>query len=129
MSERNRNELEAMRILWDRGPLKPSEIQAEFSWPIENATLRSALRTLMDKGDVKRRRRGNAFYYQAKASREGLLAGMVRQMAHVFSGGSCANLIMQLIETERLSAEEIEGLRRTAGRVAAQKGPESDPET
>jgi BlaI family transcriptional regulator, penicillinase repressor len=129
VSERNRSELEAMRILWDGGPLKPSEIQAEFSWPIENATLRSVLRALMDKGDVKRRRKGKAFYYQANASREGLLAGMVRQMAHVFSGGSSANLIMQLIETERLSPKEIEELRRAAGRVATKKGPESDPGT
>ncbi len=43
MSELNENEYEVLRILWDAGELKPAEIQTEFGWEIENATLRSVL--------------------------------------------------------------------------------------
>ncbi len=114
MEDMNRNELEALRILWARGEQKPGEIEAEFSWPIDNGTLRSVLRVLMEKDLVTRRRDGRAFYYTARKSREGMLAGLTRQLAHVFSGGSTAGLIAQLIKTENLAPKELAELRRLA---------------
>ena len=42
--ELNANELEVLGILWAEAPLKPQQIEEAFSWPIENATLRSVLR-------------------------------------------------------------------------------------
>jgi predicted transcriptional regulator len=117
MAQLNRNELEAMRVLWEKGSLKPAQIQDDFSWPIENATLRSALRLLVEKGLVTRAKKGKAFYYRAKASRWRVLKNMSQRMAHVFTGGSAADLIAQLIKTEKLSKDEIEELRR----IAAQK--------
>jgi BlaI family penicillinase repressor len=122
MLELNRNELEAMRVLWHEGALKPAEIQEHFSWPIENATLRSVLRVLMEKGQLTRRKKGRAFYYKTKASRRGVLSTMSRQMAHVFTGGSTADLIAQLIKTEKLSKAEIEELRQIAEARASEGG-------
>ena len=114
MSELNKNELEAMRILWEKGSLKPAEIQESFSWSIENATLRSVLRILMKKGFVKRRKKGKAYFYMAKASRQNILKNMFQRMAQVFSGGSYSELIAQLIKSEKLSKKEIEELKRIA---------------
>lgn len=112
MADLNRNELEALRVLWEQGQQKPGEIQAEFSWPIDNGTLRSVLRVLMDKGLVSRKKEGKAFVYRAKTPRDKLLTRMLRQMAHVFAGGSRAELILQLVESEDLSPEAIAELRR-----------------
>lgn len=117
MAQLNRNELEAMRVLWEKGSLKPAQIQNDFSWPIENATLRSALRLLVEKGLVTRDKKGKAYHYRAKASRRRVLKNMSQRMAHVFTGGSTADLIAQLMKTEKLSKDEIEELRR----IAAQK--------
>ena len=114
MDALNPNELETLRILWEHGEQKPQEIEAAYSWPIDNGTLRSVLRVLMTKGLVARRRIGKAYYYTARKSREGVLSRMARQMAHVFSGGSTTDLIAQLIKTERLSSEELAELRRIA---------------
>lgn len=114
MEDLNSNELETLRVLWQDGPLKPGEIQERFGWTIENATLRSVLRVLMDKGHVTRTKQGKAFFYQAKSSQPGMMASMAKRMAEVFAGGSRANLIAQLIRTERLSKKEIEELRRIA---------------
>lgn len=114
MDDLNRNELEAMRILWARGEQKPAEIEAEFSWPIDNGTLRSVLRVLMVKRLVMRRREGRAYYYKAHKTREGMLASMAKRLADVFSGGSTADLIAQLIKTENLAPEELAELRRIA---------------
>ena len=119
MAHLNRNELEAMRVLWERGALKPAAIQEDFSWPIENPTLRSVLRVLMDKGLVIRRKKGKAYYYRAKARQRSVLKDMSQRMADVFTGGSAAGLIAQLIKTEKLSIEEIEELRRIADEKAS----------
>jgi BlaI family transcriptional regulator, penicillinase repressor len=114
MPDLTKNELEAMRILWRKSDLKPGDIQSEFSWPIENPTLRSALVALVEKGLVVREKRGKTFYYRAKSSERNLMSRMARTMAQVFSGGSTADLIAQLIKNEKLSPREIEQLRRIA---------------
>jgi len=114
MEDLNRNELEAMRILWEHGMMKPAEIQGKFSWPIENATLRSVLVGLMEKGHVRRRKNGKAYYYRATSNRRKGLSRMARRMAQVFAGGSTAELIAQLIRMEKLSPKEIEELRLIA---------------
>lgn len=114
MSELNKNEMEAMRILWRGEPLKPAAIQEQFGWQIENATLRSVLALLVDKGLVVRDKRGKAFFYRARGSQRGMLSKMAHRMAHVFTGGSTADLIAQLIKNEKLSRTEIDELRRIA---------------
>lgn len=111
MQDLNRNELEALRILWEGGRLKPGQIQKQFGWPIENATLRSILRVLVEEGLVTREKVGKAFLYHAKASRRGLLAGMVQRLSQVFAGGSPAALVAQLMEIERLSPNDVAELR------------------
>ena len=115
MSDLNRNELEAMRVLWERGPLKPAEVQEHFEWPIQNATLRSVLRQLVAKKRVKRGKVGKAFVYRARSNRQATMKTMAQRMAEVFTGGSTAGLITQLIQSEKLSKEEVEDLLRIAG--------------
>ena len=114
MDSLNRNELEALRILWDVGELKPPDVEAQFAWDIDNGTLRSVLKVLMNKGLVARRKSGKAYYYKAARSREGVLSRVARQMAHVFANGSTAGLIAELIKSEPLSPGELAELRRIA---------------
>jgi len=114
MEQLNQNETEALRILWEAGAQKPADIQAAFGWPIENATLRSVLRGLVEQGLITRTKQGKAYFYRAKVSRESQLRRMVRRMAEVFTGGSRADLILQLVRSEKLTTEEIEMLRRLA---------------
>ncbi|MEN6625639.1 MAG: BlaI/MecI/CopY family transcriptional regulator [Candidatus Sumerlaeia bacterium] len=120
MAELNRNEMEAMRILWQGEPLKPAQIQERFAWPIENATLRSVLGQLVEKSLAARDKRGKAFFYKATGSRRGMFSRAARRMAQVFTGGSTADLIAQLIKNEKLSKAEIEELRRIAADKAAE---------
>ena len=114
MTSLNQNELEALRILWERGELKPAEIQAHFSWPIENATLRSVLLNLVDKRHITRRPQGKAFLYAAGVPKATLLQTMMQSLAHVFAGGSREELVMQLLKTSDLKPEDLKLLRETA---------------
>jgi len=110
----NQNELEALRILWEKGTLKPAEIQARFSWPIENATLRSVLVNLVAKKHIARRRQGKAFFYAARVPKATLLQQLTQHLARVFAGGSPRALVAQLVETADLKPADLALLRQTA---------------
>lgn len=117
----NQNELEALRILWECGELKPAEIQARFGWPIENATLRSVLANLVAKRGVTRRLQGKAFYYAAAIPKATLLATTLQTLARVFAGGSRQELVVQLMETSDLKPADLKLIRQTAAGTASGK--------
>jgi predicted transcriptional regulator len=114
----NQNELEALRILWEKGALKPAGIQSHFSWPIENATLRSVLVNLVEKGHITRKLRGKAFFYGARVKKTALLQNMLHTMARVFAMGSKQELIAQLVRTGDIKPEDLEVIRRTVAEGA-----------
>ena len=117
----NRNELEALRILWERGELKPADIQAHFSWAIENATLRSVLVNLVEKGYITRKLQGKAFYYAACIPKATLLETTVQALARVFAGGSTRELVAQLVETTDIKPADLKLISQTASGVSRQK--------
>jgi len=110
----NQNELEALRILWEHGELKPTEIQSRFAWPIENATLRSVLVNLVEKQHITRRLQGKAFFYIACVPKATLMETTLQTLARIFAGGSRQELVMQLLEKSDLKSADLELLRRTA---------------
>ena len=114
MNSLNQNELEALRILWEHGELKPTEIQSRFAWPIENATLRSVLVNLVEKQHITRRLQGKAFFYIACVPKATLLETTLQTLARIFAGGSRQELVMQLLEKSDLKYADLELLRRTA---------------
>jgi len=107
-------EMEVMRVLWEHGELKPSEIQQRFTRPIKNAALRSYLTILHAKGHVLRRRRGNAFYYRPKTKRESTFRSMLSDLVNTFCDGSVEALLCHLLAKEKLSHEELLELQRVA---------------
>jgi BlaI family transcriptional regulator, penicillinase repressor len=117
----NQNELEVLRVLWERGELKPAEIQAHFSWPIENATLRSVLVNLVEKKHIARRLQGKAFFYAARIPKATLLQTTLQTLARVFAGGSHQELVMQLMETSDIKTDDLKLIRQTAAGVAPGK--------
>jgi BlaI family transcriptional regulator, penicillinase repressor len=110
----NQNELEVLRILWERKELKPAEIQEAFSWPIENATLRSILVNLVEKRHVTRSLQGKAFRYAASVPKATLLQATVRTLARVFSGGSTQELVAQLVETADIKPSDLQIIQQAA---------------
>ncbi len=118
----NQNELEALRILWEKGELKPAEIQEQFSWPIENATLRSVLVNLVEKKHITRRMQGKAFFYAAQVPKASMLQGLMQHLAQVFAGGSHKELVAQLVETGDIKPADLRLLREAAeGAVSKSK--------
>lgn len=114
MEQPNQNELEVLRLLWNKSPQKPGEIQESFGWEIDNGTLRSVLVSMVERGMLTRQREGRAYLYAPKLKRETHLRQMVRRLAEVFTGGSTGQLLMELAEKERLSPQELKQLKKIA---------------
>ena len=123
----NQNELEALRILWERGELKRSEIGARFGWRIENATLRSVLVNLVAKRQIRRRRQGKAYYYSARVPKATMLQGMMETLKRVFAGGSSGALVAQLVETGDIKPADLKAIREIAAGGAANKSKGKTP--
>jgi BlaI family penicillinase repressor len=117
----NENEMEALRILWERGEAKPAEIQEQFSWPIDNGTLRSTLVNLVRKRHVSRKRQGKAFHYSARVPKATALQTFLQGLARIFAQGSTRELVAQLVDTTNLTAEDLQLLRETASAKAQRK--------
>ena len=114
----SRTHLHVLQILWDSPEaLKAAEIEERFRWPIENATLRSVLRVLMERGEVEREKVGKAFVYRPRQKKGRALADLLGGLAEVFSSGSRAGLIAQLLQEQELSADEVRELKRIAAKA------------
>jgi predicted transcriptional regulator len=124
MSQLTQGELEVMQILWEHGELKPSEIQDVFPREIKNPALRSVLGILLDKGHVSRRQVGKAFLYKAKTKRESAFRSMLGHLADQFCEGSTRSLLFNLVESEKLSDDDIAELKRVA-KDRAKNNPKS----
>jgi BlaI family penicillinase repressor len=114
MSRFTPGELKVMRLLWEQGELKPSELQDRFPEPIKNPALRSYLTTLLEKGHVTRRRVGKAYYYKAVTRSRSAFRTMLGELVETYCGGSVQALVMNIIKSERLSAEDLIELKRLA---------------
>lgn len=114
MEHLNDNELEVLRLLWKDAPQKAVEIQQGFGWSIDNGTLRSVLVTMVNRGLLRRQRRGRAFVYWPQVRRQTQFGQMVKRLADVFSGGRTGQLLMELVAKEDLSPEELAKLKAIA---------------
>lgn len=117
----NENELEALRILWERGECKPAEVQEHFSREIDHGTLRSTLVSLVRKKHAKRTRRGKAFHYAARTPSTTALQGITRSLARIFTKGSMRDLVAHLVDTSDITPADLEAIRAAAAGKARRK--------
>ncbi len=85
-----------------------------LSEPIKNAALRSYLSILLEKGHVKRRLVGKAYYYRAVTAEQSAFQNLLGQLVETFFGGSKQRLLMSLVESEKLTAEQLKELQQAA---------------
>ena len=116
MADFSPNELEVMKVLWEHGELKPGQIQDLLPRPIKNSTVRWQLGELVEEGHVGRRQVGKAFLYRALTPRKRAFKHITERLVDVFSGGSALAFIGELIESKKLSPEDLHELQELAAR-------------
>jgi BlaI family penicillinase repressor len=105
-------ELEIMQVLWDAGPGAVAEVQARLPSELAYTTVQTMLNVLLRKKKVKRTLVGRAFRYAPAVSREGAIDTAISDLVTRMFGGSGEALLMALIDTHRVTAEEVERAAR-----------------
>ncbi len=108
-------ELETLKALWDLGP---SPVRAVMDYLHQSrrrlayTTVQTTLTRLVQKGFVACNKSELAYVYRARVSREQLSRSRLKNLLNQLYDGSAGPLVLQLIQSERLTAEEISELHR-----------------
>jgi BlaI family transcriptional regulator, penicillinase repressor len=109
-------ELEIMQVLWEAGPCTVAEVQPKLKAELAYTTVQTMLNVLLRKSKVKRVQEGRAFRYRPAVSRERATGSALSDMVKRMFGGSSEALLMAMVDTRQISAEE---LARVAQKLAA----------
>lgn len=105
-------ELQIMQVIWKRGASNVSAVQEDLEQPLAYTTVQTMLNILHRKGKLKRRLRGRAYEYVATVTEAKALNHAVRDLVDRMFGGSSEELVMSLIKSRQIDAEQIARLTR-----------------
>lgn len=113
-AELTRRERQILDLLYKLGEASASDICDALPVELANATVRTQLRILEEKGAVKHRRDGKRFLYRPAVPRKSAAASALRQVLDVFFKGSVEDaLAAHLADPKtKLEPEQIERLRK-----------------
>ncbi len=106
-------ELNILRVLWERGPSRLSELCEALSGqhPVAATTVATMLKIMSRKGQVERVNGADGIRWQAKLSQEAAGSSMVQRVVERVFEGSTRNLVLHLLEFGHLSDEDQQELR------------------
>lgn len=107
-------QLEIMNLFWERGELGVAQVWRLLGErrKIARNTVQTMLTRLVEKGWLQARSEGTAFCFRASRPRKSTLLAMVSHLLDTAFGGSASGLVMALLETRRLSPEEVQRIRK-----------------
>jgi len=111
-------ELEIMQVLWEQGASTVSEVQPKLKGDLAYTTVQTMLTVLLKKDKVTREPEGRAYRYRAAVSKDRATGGALKDMVKRMFGGSPEALLMALVDTRQISAEQ---LTRIAEQLNAQE--------
>jgi BlaI family transcriptional regulator, penicillinase repressor len=111
----SRQEFQTMEVLWERGPCAIRDILAAFPAKKKPAytTIQTVVYRMEAKNIVRRVKKvGNFHIFEALISRKAAQRRLIDELL-AFFGGSSQPVVAHLIESGKLSLEEIEEAERT----------------
>jgi BlaI family transcriptional regulator, penicillinase repressor len=102
-----------MEVLWSDGSGTVGEVlkQVQTSNPVAFNTVQTILRILEHKGFVRHTEEGRAFRYHPLVAREQASNTALQSLLRRFYDGSAGSLALNLLESERLTEEELQQIR------------------
>jgi len=117
-----RLELEIMTVLWDAGPATVQAVQVRLKRSLAYTTVQTMLNVLHRKGKVRRTLRERAYSYRPAVSRRQATSRTLGDLIDRLFGGSAESLVMSLVETRRLTPQELADLNRRIDRAEKEGG-------
>ena len=110
-------ELEVMEVLWERGSATVAEVREALEDEMAYTTVLTVLTRLEQKGFVASDKSEQAYVYRAKVSRDRVTGSWLKTMVRQLFDGAAAPAVLQLMQTEKFSAEEIAQLQELLDRL------------
>lgn len=115
-----RLELEVMRVVWEGAAAGDTTVRGVVAKlndgrgrALAYNTVQTVLNILRDKGVVRiRSGQGRAFVYVPRITREQVTTSMVGELVERLFDGEVQPLLLNLVERESLSRQELESLKR-----------------
>lgn len=109
-----RREQQIMAIIHKRSEASVAEIVAAMPDPVADSAVRVFLKTLLEKGRVRRRKEGRRFYYSATASRTAEGRSAMQRILGTFFDSSLADAVSSHLSDPavELRDDELERIAR-----------------
>ena len=120
-------ELEVMSALWELGPASVRELQEKLPEKKRPAytTVQTIVYRLEEKGAVRRVKKiGNAHIFEATVTKKSAHRRLINELLALF-GGSARPLMAHLVETGKLSLEDVRELESDLLRQQEEEQPKS----
>ena len=107
-------ELAILRVLWSRGPSTVRDVHTELSKDRDMGytTVLKLMQIMVEKGLVARDERARSHTYRPLQGETATQRYLLKELLHKAFGGSRRDLVLQALESEPASAEELEDIRK-----------------
>jgi predicted transcriptional regulator len=118
-------ELEILKVLWSESPLPVRDVRARLSdqsgRSLSHSSVITMLNIMVRKGYLRRKRDGKAFLFSPKVEKNRVTGGMASDLLSRVFDGSASAMVLNMIETADLDADELAELRRLINRKAKEQ--------
>lgn len=113
-------ELEILKVLWDESPLLVRDVRARLkesaNRPLSHSSVITMLNIMHRKGFLKRRKEGKSFWFMPAKAKESVMGRMTGDLMSRLFNGSPAAMVLNLLETADVDAEELAEIRKLIAR-------------
>ena len=118
-------ELEILKVLWNESPLPVRDVRARLDElagrVLAHSTVITMLNIMVRKRFLRRKKQGNLFLFSPKVEKESVAGGMMGDLLSRVFDGSPSAMVLNLIETADIDADELAELRRLISRKAKEQ--------
>jgi predicted transcriptional regulator len=100
-------EHELLSILWTHGEMTAVAVRKHVARKLKDATIRTVLRRLEDKGYVTHAVNAGTFLYRPKESADTTAANAVKGIVDRFCGGSMERVLQALVEGALIDPQQL----------------------
>ncbi|MCC9608602.1 BlaI/MecI/CopY family transcriptional regulator [Blastopirellula sp. JC732] len=106
-------QLAIMNILWERGEATVADVQAalDVERDLAYSTVATVLSRMEKKGLVTHRVEDRVYFYQPAVTRDGAGKSMIGDVIARVFGGSPAELVNHLLESESIDSSELQRIK------------------
>lgn len=117
-------ELQILKILWQRSPLPVREIRqalADGGRDLAHTSVITTLNIMVRKTYLKRAKDGIAYLFTPRVAQEDVSGRMLGDIVDRVFDGSASEVMLSLLKTSDIDADELKELRRLINRLAKEQ--------